>query len=50
MWEPKFNTASFFLKGNLSKLKGIITKRWTEPEYKYQIGITTDGKRMIIPK
>ncbi len=50
IWEPKLNTASFFLKGNLSKLMGVIMKRWTEPENKYQIGITPDGKHMIIPK
>lgn len=50
IWDPSFNSGSFFFKGRLSRLKGKVLRKWKSTDSVYQIGITQEQKEFIVAK
>ena len=49
-WDAHLSGMAFFVKGNLSTLRGKVTKKWTQADPKYSVVTTQDGREFILLK
>jgi hypothetical protein len=49
-WDAHLSGMAFFVKGNLSTLRGKVTKKWTRADPKYVVVTLDDGREIIMPK